>query len=120
MEKTSGESIPNPQVTEQGMSRPLSELQTPPPEDLSRSTPSINTTPCQESQVLSVDTLTPPPETIPSPCAEMCHREQLQRQNALSIGEYLFEVLHNNEEIQQAYAMVICRPSATQNHFLFY
>lgn len=118
MEKTSGESIQNPQVTEQGMSRLLPELQTPPPEDLSRSTPSINTTPCQESQVLSVDTLTPPPETIPSPCAEMCHREQLQRQNALAIGEYLYEGLHNYEEIQQAYAMVICRPSASQNHFL--
>ncbi|XP_051734135.1 histone-lysine N-methyltransferase NSD2 isoform X1 [Ctenopharyngodon idella] len=86
VEKTSGESIQNPQVTEQVMSRPLPELQTPPPEDLSRSTPSINTTPCQESQVLSVDTLTPPPETIPSPCAEICHREQLQRQNALAIG----------------------------------
>lgn len=87
MEKTSGESIKNPQVTEQGVSRPLPELQTPPPEDMSQSTPSINTKSCQESQVLSVDTLTPPPETIPSPCAELCHREQLQKQNALANGE---------------------------------
>ncbi|XDV39185.1 hypothetical protein PO909_008460 [Leuciscus waleckii] len=87
VEKTSGESIQNPQVTELGVSRPLPELQTPPPEDMSRSTPSINITPCQESQVLSVDTLTPPPETIPSPCAELCHKEQLQRQNALAIGD---------------------------------
>ncbi|XP_050949120.1 histone-lysine N-methyltransferase NSD2 [Labeo rohita] len=87
VEKTSGESIQKPQVTEQGVSRPLPELQTPPPEDLSRSTPSINPTPCQERQVLSVDTLTPPPETIPSPCTEICHKEELQRQNALAIGD---------------------------------
>lgn len=87
MEKTSGENIQKPQVTEQGVSRPLPELQTLSPEDLSRSTPSINPTPCQEGQVLSVDTLTPPPETIPSPCAEICHKEELQKQNAIAIGE---------------------------------
>ncbi|XP_052443851.1 histone-lysine N-methyltransferase, H3 lysine-36 specific isoform X2 [Carassius gibelio] len=82
VEKTSGESVQKPQVTEQGESRPLPELQTPPPED--RSTPSIN--PCQERQVLSVDTLTPPPETIPSPHAEICHKEELQKQNAIATG----------------------------------
>lgn len=87
MEKTSGKRIQNPEVTEQGVSRPLPELQTPPIQDVSRSTPLINTTPCQESQVLTVDTLTPPPETIPSPCVEICHREELQRQNALATGE---------------------------------
>ncbi|XP_016118292.1 histone-lysine N-methyltransferase, H3 lysine-36 and H4 lysine-20 specific-like, partial [Sinocyclocheilus grahami] len=87
VEKTSGESMQKPQVTEQGVSRPLPELQTPPPEDLSRSTPSINPTPCQERQVLSVDTLTPPPETIPSPCAEICHKEELQKQNAIATGD---------------------------------
>lgn len=87
MEKRSGESTQKPQVTEQCVSRPLPELKTPPPEDQSRSTPSINTTPCQERQVLSVDTLTPPPETIPSPCADICHKEELQIQNALATGE---------------------------------
>ncbi|XP_016353617.1 histone-lysine N-methyltransferase, H3 lysine-36 and H4 lysine-20 specific-like isoform X3 [Sinocyclocheilus anshuiensis] len=87
VEKTSGESIQKPQVTEQCVSRPMPELQTPPPEDLSRSTPSINTTPCQERQVLSVDTLTPLPETIPSPCGEICHKEELQGQNALATGD---------------------------------
>ncbi|XP_067280448.1 histone-lysine N-methyltransferase, H3 lysine-36 specific isoform X2 [Pseudorasbora parva] len=87
VEKTSGESLLNPQVTEQGVSRSLPELQTPPPEDTSRSTSSINTTACQETQVLSVDTLTPPPETNPSPCAEICQMEQLQRQNHFAIGD---------------------------------
>lgn len=87
MEKTSGKNIQKPQVTEQGVSRPLPELQTLSPEDLSRSTPSINPTPCQERQVLPVDTLTPPPETIPTPCAEICHKEELQKQNAIAIGE---------------------------------
>ncbi|XP_059382692.1 histone-lysine N-methyltransferase, H3 lysine-36 specific isoform X4 [Carassius carassius] len=85
VEKTSGESVQKAQVTEQGVSRPLPELQTPPPEDRSRSTPSIN--PCQERQVLSVDTFTPPPETIPSPHAEICHKEELQKQNAIATGD---------------------------------
>ncbi|XP_043077361.1 histone-lysine N-methyltransferase, H3 lysine-36 specific isoform X2 [Puntigrus tetrazona] len=84
VEKTTGESIQKPQVTEQGVSRPLPESQTPPPEDLSRSISSINPTPCQERQVLSVDTLTPPPETIPSPRAEICHKEELQKSAAAS------------------------------------
>ncbi|XP_039536244.1 histone-lysine N-methyltransferase, H3 lysine-36 specific isoform X2 [Pimephales promelas] len=82
-----GGRIPNPQVTEGGVSRPLPELQTPPPEDTSQSAPSVNATPGQESPVLSVDTLTPPPETIPSPPAELCHEEPIQRQNALAIGD---------------------------------
>lgn len=87
MEKTYDEGIQKPQVTEQDVSRPLPELQTPPPEDQSQSTPSINATPCQESQVLSVETLTPPPEIIPSPCDDISNRDQLPRQNPIATGE---------------------------------
>ncbi|XP_051537156.1 histone-lysine N-methyltransferase NSD2-like [Myxocyprinus asiaticus] len=87
LEKTSGESIQEPQVMEQGVSKSLSEVQTPPPEEMSRSTSSINTTPCQESQVLSVDTLTPPPETVPSPCRDISQKEQFQTQNGIAAGD---------------------------------
>ncbi|XP_051534230.1 histone-lysine N-methyltransferase, H3 lysine-36 specific-like [Myxocyprinus asiaticus] len=82
LEKISGGGIQEPQVTEQGVSRSLPEVQTYPLEEMPWSAPSINTTPCQESQVLSVDMLTPPPETVPSSCREICHIEQLQTQAA--------------------------------------
>ncbi|XP_068072231.1 histone-lysine N-methyltransferase, H3 lysine-36 specific isoform X2 [Danio rerio] len=85
--KTYDEVKQKPQVTEQDVSRRLPELQTPPPEDQSQSTPLINTLPCQESQVLSAETLTPPPEIIPSPCDNISNRDQLQRQNPVAVGD---------------------------------
>ncbi|TRY57125.1 hypothetical protein DNTS_023999 [Danionella cerebrum] len=78
MEKTFDGS--SQKVTEHDFTRPLPELQTPPPEELSQSISSVIGTSCQETQMLSVDTLTPPPETIPSPCHEMSTGEQIPRE----------------------------------------
>ncbi|KAI4880897.1 hypothetical protein NFI96_029779, partial [Prochilodus magdalenae] len=55
----------------------LPEIQTPPPEERSKTPPPIESNPCQESQVMAVDTLTPPPETVPFPYGENCFKEQL-------------------------------------------
>lgn len=71
------------------MSESVPEVQTPPPEEMSKTTSAIEDAPHDphdEAQVLSIDTLTPPPETAPSPCAET-HKEQIHCQNDLAIGE---------------------------------
>lgn len=69
------------------MPNPLPEIQTPPPEERSKTPPMIENTPCQENQVMAVDTLTPPPETETSPYGENCFKEQLLVQNCSITGE---------------------------------
>lgn len=69
------------------MSQTMPEVQTPPPEEMSKTTSTSEDAPHEDAQVLSIDTLTPPPDTAPSPCAETHHKEQLQCQNDLAVGE---------------------------------
>ncbi|XP_058271266.1 histone-lysine N-methyltransferase NSD2 isoform X2 [Hemibagrus wyckioides] len=66
---------------------PLPEIQTPPPEERSKTPPMIENAPCQESQVTAVDTLTPPPETESSLYGENCFKEQLLVQNCSTTGD---------------------------------
>nr|XP_055036635.1 histone-lysine N-methyltransferase, H3 lysine-36 specific isoform X2 [Misgurnus anguillicaudatus] len=80
--------IQEPQLTEQDLSRSLPEVQTPPPEETSKPLSAVKDALHEEGQVLSIDTLTPPPDTtVPSPCADIYHKEQLQCQNGLAIGD---------------------------------
>ncbi|XP_076835587.1 histone-lysine N-methyltransferase, H3 lysine-36 specific [Brachyhypopomus gauderio] len=65
----------------------LPEVQTPPPEEISKTPPTIESIPCQEGQVMTVDTLTPPPEAVPSPYGENCSREQLTVQKSSTTGD---------------------------------
>ncbi|KAG9265901.1 histone-lysine N-methyltransferase, H3 lysine-36 and H4 lysine-20 specific isoform X2 [Astyanax mexicanus] len=65
----------------------LPEIQTPPPEERSKTPPPVENPPCQEGQVVSVDTLTPPPETIPFPYGENCFKDQLSTQNCSASGD---------------------------------
>ncbi|KAK3524296.1 hypothetical protein QTP70_027035 [Hemibagrus guttatus] len=65
----------------------LPEIQTPPPEERSKTPPMIENTSCQESQVTAVDTLTPPPETESSLYGENCFKEQLLVQNCSTTGD---------------------------------
>lgn len=66
---------------------PLPEIQTPPPEERSKTPPMLENPPCQESQVMAVDTLTPPPETETSLYGENCFKEQLPVQNCSPAGK---------------------------------
>ncbi|KAF5891361.1 histone-lysine N-methyltransferase NSD2-like isoform X1, partial [Clarias magur] len=68
---------------------PLPEIQTPPPEERSKTPPMLENTPCQESQavVLAVDTLTPPPETETLLYGENCFKEHILVQNSSSTGD---------------------------------
>ncbi|GAA6083754.1 histone-lysine N-methyltransferase NSD2 isoform X1 [Tachysurus ichikawai] len=66
---------------------PLPEIQTPPPEERSKTPPMIENTPCQESQVTAVDTLTPPPETESSLYGENCFKDHLMVQNCSTTGD---------------------------------
>ncbi|XP_056587365.1 histone-lysine N-methyltransferase, H3 lysine-36 specific isoform X2 [Triplophysa dalaica] len=87
LEKAPG-TTQTPQTREQGVSQSVPEVETPPPEEMSKTTSAIEDAPHDqhdEAQVLSIDTMTPPPETAPSPCAET-HKEQLHCQNDLAIG----------------------------------
>ncbi|XP_026794158.3 histone-lysine N-methyltransferase, H3 lysine-36 specific isoform X1 [Pangasianodon hypophthalmus] len=84
-EKSSG--IQRHQAAMQRAPNPLPEIQTPPPEERSKTPPMIENTPCQDSQVMSVDTLTPPPETETSPYGENCFKEQLLVQNCSTTGD---------------------------------
>ncbi|XP_060792461.1 histone-lysine N-methyltransferase, H3 lysine-36 specific isoform X2 [Neoarius graeffei] len=84
-EKSSG--IQQHQGAIQPVPNPLPEIQTPPPEERSKTPPMIENTPCQENQVMAVDTLTPPPETETSPYGENCFKEQLLVQNCSITGD---------------------------------
>ncbi|XP_017559800.2 histone-lysine N-methyltransferase, H3 lysine-36 specific [Pygocentrus nattereri] len=64
----------------------LPEIQTPPPEERSKTPPPIEDTLCQEGQVMAVDTLTPPPETVPFPYGENCFKEQLPVHSSSATG----------------------------------
>ncbi|KAI5620223.1 histone-lysine N-methyltransferase, H3 lysine-36 and H4 lysine-20 specific [Silurus asotus] len=68
---------------------PLPEILTPPPEERSKTPPVIETTACQESQEMAVDSLTPPPdiETSSSSYGEHCFKEQLLIQNGSSVSD---------------------------------
>ncbi|XP_072517502.1 histone-lysine N-methyltransferase, H3 lysine-36 specific isoform X2 [Salminus brasiliensis] len=78
-EKLSG--IQEHQASIQSVLNSLPEIQTPPPEERSKTPPAVENTPCQEGQVVSVDTLTPPPEAVPFPYGENCFKDQLPVQN---------------------------------------
>ncbi|MCJ8740548.1 hypothetical protein PDJAM_G00060300 [Pangasius djambal] len=84
-EKSSG--IQRHQGAIQCVPNPLPEIQTPPPEERSKTPPMIENTPCEETQVMAVDTLTPPPETETSPYGENCFKEQLLVQNCSTTGD---------------------------------
>lgn len=79
IEKLSG--IQEHQDSVRSVLNPLPEIQTPPPEERSKTPPPIENTPCQDGQVMAVDTLTPPPETVPFPYGENCFKNQLPSQN---------------------------------------
>ncbi|XP_066501596.1 histone-lysine N-methyltransferase, H3 lysine-36 specific [Hoplias malabaricus] len=64
----------------------LPEIQTPPPEERSKTPPHIENASCQDGQVMAVDTLTPPPETVPFPYSENCFKEDLPVQNCSGTG----------------------------------
>ncbi|XP_035382904.1 histone-lysine N-methyltransferase NSD2 [Electrophorus electricus] len=66
---------------------PEERAKTPPPEERSKTPPTTENNPCQEGQLMTVDTLTPPPEAVPSPCAENCSKEQLPGQTSSTTGD---------------------------------
>ncbi|TSP68523.1 Histone-lysine N-methyltransferase, H3 lysine-36 and H4 lysine-20 specific [Bagarius yarrelli] len=68
------------------MPKPLPKIQTPPPEEGSKTPPMIETIPCPESQVMAVDTLTPPPEAESSLYGENCFKENLQKCSTTGSG----------------------------------
>lgn len=73
---------------------------TPPPEEGERSKtpPMIENTPCQDSQVMAVDTPTPPPETETSTFGENGFKEQLLVQNCSATGKSVY--IYKNLKVQ--------------------